>query len=66
MLQGLIDRPASVAMLIGPEGGLDQKEADLARQHGWTTVSLGSRILRTETAGMAALAAIMYQLEELE
>ncbi|HHU77975.1 MAG: 16S rRNA (uracil(1498)-N(3))-methyltransferase [Caldicoprobacterales bacterium] len=66
VLQGLIDRPASVAMLIGPEGGLDQKEADLARQHGWTTVSLGSRILRTETAGMAALAAIMYQLEELE
>jgi 16S rRNA U1498 N3-methylase RsmE len=38
----------------------------MAEKHGWVSASLGTRILRTETAGMAVLAAIMYQMEELE
>lgn len=51
--------PASaIALLIGPEGGLDVDERELARQHGFTAVRLGPRILRTETAPLAALAAI--------
>jgi 16S rRNA (uracil1498-N3)-methyltransferase len=58
--------PESIAILIGSEGGLEEEEVFLARQYGWISASLGPRILRTETAGMAALAAIMYQMEELE
>ncbi len=58
--------PKSIAILVGPEGGLDISEVELAKQHGWVCVTLGSRILRTETAGMAVLAAIMYHWEEWE
>ncbi|OOG28571.1 16S rRNA (uracil(1498)-N(3))-methyltransferase [Thioalkalivibrio denitrificans] len=47
-----------VHLLIGPEGGLDDAEIALARRHGMHPVSLGPRILRTETAGIAALAVI--------
>ena len=49
---------APVQLLIGPEGGLDDTEIALARSHGMHPVSLGPRILRTETAGIAALAVI--------
>jgi 16S rRNA (uracil1498-N3)-methyltransferase len=45
-----------VRLLIGPEGGLDGEERDLARQAGLRTVSLGSHILRSETAGLVAAA----------
>jgi 16S rRNA (uracil1498-N3)-methyltransferase len=45
-----------VAMLIGPEGGWPEHERSAARQAGWTSVTLGSQILRTETAGIAAIA----------
>jgi 16S rRNA (uracil1498-N3)-methyltransferase len=47
-----------VSLLIGPEGGLDGSEIGAARQRGFTAVRLGPRILRTETAGVAALAVI--------
>ena len=43
------------SLLIGPEGGLDEEEIDSATQAGFTGVSMGPRILRTETAGIAAL-----------
>lgn len=66
ILEELNFKPETVAMIIGPEGGLEKSEVELAEKHGWISVSLGSRILRTETAGMAALTAIMYHLEELE
>ncbi|HHY82168.1 MAG TPA: 16S rRNA (uracil(1498)-N(3))-methyltransferase [Clostridiales bacterium] len=56
----------TAAILIGPEGGLEKQEASLAEQYGWVTATIGPRILRTETAGMAVLAAIMYHMEELE
>jgi len=45
-------------ILVGPEGGLSEREADLARLRGCEPVALGQRILRTETAALAALAAI--------
>ena len=47
-----------VTLLIGPEGGLSPQEEDAARARGFTAVSLGARVLRTETAGIAMLAAL--------
>lgn len=55
----------SVAVLIGPEGGLSPDEVALARQKGARAVTLGPRILRTETAGLAAAAAILFALGDL-
>lgn len=51
---------ASYALFIGPEGGLTPGEVDLARRAGAVPVTLGPRILRTETAPLAAVAAILY------
>jgi 16S rRNA (uracil1498-N3)-methyltransferase len=48
----------AVELLVGAEGGLTPEEADRARRAGFTAVRLGPRVLRTETAGLAALAAI--------
>lgn len=52
---------ASAAIVIGPEGGFAEEEAQMARQHGLTSVSLGPRILRCETAPLAALTAVLYE-----
>jgi 16S rRNA (uracil1498-N3)-methyltransferase len=49
-------------VLIGPEGGVSRTEADLARERGFHAVSLGPTILRTETAAIAALSMIGYEL----
>jgi len=54
----------SVAGMIGPEGGFDDAEVQLAREHGFEPVTLGKRILRTETAGMTMLSILMYLLEQ--
>ena len=54
----------SLGIYIGPEGGFDQAEVDLAREAGALPISLGRRILRTETAGMALLAILGFALEE--
>lgn len=56
-------RPQSIAVIIGPEGGFSDEEAIAIIGAGGVSVSLGKTILRTETAGMAALAMIMYELE---
>ncbi len=53
----------SVGIFIGPEGGFDTKEVELAKAHGVRPITLGRRILRTETAGMAALSVLMFHLE---
>ena len=50
--------PQSVALMIGPEGGFTDKEEDLAIAQGVLMLSMGPRVLRTETAGLAALAAL--------
>ena len=51
-------RAEGVTLLIGPEGGLSPEEEDTARRAGFIGVSLGPRILRTETAGLACLATL--------
>lgn len=48
----------SVILLIGPEGGFSEDEAKMAQFAGFTPIRLGKRVLRTETAGMAAIAAL--------
>ena len=45
----------SIALMIGPEGGFSDKEIEYAISKGWTSVTLGPRILRTETAGIVAV-----------
>jgi 16S rRNA (uracil1498-N3)-methyltransferase len=54
---------SSILLLIGPEGGFSEAEVATAKQAGFVSVSLGKRILRTETAGFAALTSILYELE---
>lgn len=54
---------SSIGIFIGPEGGFTEEEIELAKEHGIVPVSLGKRILRTETAGMTVLSILMYQLE---
>lgn len=51
-----------INIIIGPEGGFDDSEADICRKKGIHTVTLGPRILRTETAPLAVCAAVMYEL----
>lgn len=53
-------KPATVSLAIGPEGGFDPLEVRHFSQHGFIPVSLGSRILRTETASIAILAILQY------
>ena len=50
----------SVSLMTGPEGGLEEKEVDLAEKAGMTVCTLGRRILRCETAPLCALSAVMY------
>lgn len=52
--------PESVAVIVGPEGGLSEEEARQARENGFIPVTLGHRILRTETAGLAILAILQF------
>ena len=59
-----IIRDQRVAVFIGPEGGFEDSEIETARAAGIEPVTMGKRILRTETAGLTMLAWIMYQLEE--
>lgn len=62
----ITEKPRRVGIFIGPEGGLEISEVEflLAANRNAHSVSLGKRILRTETAGMAVLAMLMYELED--
>jgi 16S rRNA (uracil1498-N3)-methyltransferase len=64
MLDGAA-RPRRAAILVGPEGGLEPAEVDAARRAGWHVVSLGARVLRTETAGPAILAILQSRFGDL-
>ena len=57
--------PASIGVVIGPEGGLTPEEAATARRNGFIPVSLGRRILRTETAALAVLAILQFHWGDL-
>lgn len=61
MEQGSI---SSVSLLTGPEGGLEKKEVEQAREKGIRICTLGKRILRCETAPLCALSAVMYACGE--
>lgn len=54
----------SVGIFIGPEGGFEPEEVDAAVSMGAKIITLGRRILRTETAGLATLAVLMFELEQ--
>lgn len=53
----------SVAIFIGPEGGFEESEVQMAMDAGFLPITLGKRILRTETAGFTVLSILMYHLE---
>ena len=55
----------SIGVIIGPEGGLSNEEVKAAQDAGGIAVSLGRRILRTETAGLVAATAILYETDNL-
>ena len=55
--------PTTIVLFIGPEGGLMAEEVALAQRHGVQVVTLGARILRAETAAIATVANVMYELE---
>lgn len=59
-------RPFSVSLFVGPEGGFDESEIAVARQAGVVPVHLGPRILRAETAGLVAASAILFAYGDLE
>ncbi|MBW7457463.1 16S rRNA (uracil(1498)-N(3))-methyltransferase [Paenibacillus sepulcri] len=64
----MVDRKSSrisVLLIVGPEGGFTQREAEEAEATGAVIVGLGKRILRTETAAMVGLACLMYESGEM-
>ena len=58
--------PAKLNLFIGPEGGFSPTEMDSALRSGIMPISLGKRVLRTETAGLVAATAILYESGDLE
>ena len=54
----------SIGIFIGPEGGFDEKEVEQSMDEGAKAITLGKRILRTETAGLTVLSVLMFALEE--
>ena len=54
----------NIAVVIGPEGGLEEKDVELLRQNGAKIVTLGNNILRTETVALNMLSVIRYELED--
>jgi len=60
-----VQNPKKVAFLIGPEGGFDLSEIEEIKTSSIKTITLGKRILRTETAGEAVLSMIMYEIGDI-
>ena len=58
-----IEPGQSIGIFIGPEGGFEEEEVAKALEAGAHAITLGRRILRTETAGLAILSVLMFQLE---
>lgn len=59
-------KPQTVSIIIGPEGGFEKEETEFAAECGIKPVTLGKRILRTETAPLAVSAAVLYEFDEME
>lgn len=64
-LEQQLGRPQSSLLLVGPEGGLSAEEIELALQRGFHPLRLGPRVLRTETAPVAALSVLQFQWGDL-
>ncbi len=62
LIEGL-EPGQDIAVFIGPEGGFEEEEIEIAMAAGATPITLGRRILRTETAGMTVLSWLIYRLE---
>ena len=58
----LVDREAHYVLIVGPEGGLSRDEVATAARNGFLPVTLGPRVLRTETVGLAVLSVIQHVL----
>ncbi|MBP3966181.1 16S rRNA (uracil(1498)-N(3))-methyltransferase [Paenibacillus lignilyticus] len=59
------DEPRNILLIVGPEGGFTEREAEEAEEAGAVIIGLGKRILRTETAAMVGLACLMYESGEM-
>jgi len=64
-LADIKEAPQALNLFIGPEGGFSVSEVEFARRWGIVPITLGGRILRAETAGLVAAAAILYQFGDL-
>ncbi|HET9476631.1 MAG TPA: RsmE family RNA methyltransferase [Dehalococcoidia bacterium] len=64
-LRGLSHRPAAVSLFIGPEGGFETSEIELADSQGAVVVTMGPRVMRSETAGIVAAALVLDALGEM-
>lgn len=62
-IMGQLKKEQSIGIIIGPEGGFSPEEIKLADDNGMHRISLGRRILRTETAGLATLAMLVFNLD---
>ena len=60
-----VNNDAKIAILIGPEGGIEEEEINLLKKNGAKIISLGKRILRTETVALVVSSIIMYEFNEL-
>ena len=59
-----IKKGDSIGVFIGPEGGFEREEVESAMEMGAKAITLGKRILRTETAGLTTLSVLMFQIED--
>lgn len=64
--QSASHRPFAVHLLVGPEGGFTLEEISIARRYGLAPATMGPRILRADTAGIAAAALILYELGDMQ
>lgn len=62
----IASKKKSIGIFIGPEGGIDESELKLAKENGFHPITLGKRILRTETAGFMVLSMLVYNIELAE
>lgn len=63
ILEPLHSTTSNISLMVGPEGGFSTEEAALAQEAGWSTVTLGKRIYRMETAAIASVILTLYELE---
>lgn len=62
-LRSLNERPRAVSVFIGPEGGYESSEVELAREHGATLVTLGHQVMRAETAAIVSCGIVLHELD---